>query len=342
MMRDDYRRALILLRANQPGLNGHVRLERRTLMGSMQFILSGLGADEGQLQAVMAAKTADGWKLVHIGTLSSDSRGQAGLRWTFDPRNIEGLPLEKYGVLLVLQTGTNGCRTLFTGYVNGSISVDWERLEQIACQQYSATEDNVGQENKTEEEQVSGETGIEEAEAPETTPIFREEQDCGCDETQENMDAPAMSEETRQEEAEPEAVEIAAMNAIPAEPLAMVYSDPLDVPAMATRTALEALGLPEAQRWPEGIEPLREVFASSRPIELSVQPDHVFVESAHAPDCPDCAVGIRAKDGMPVSVAYAIPGEYAQQPPEGLEGYAWKDGYWVVVADAQTGEYLNV
>ena len=33
MMRNDYRRALILLRGNAPGYSGHVRLERRTLMG---------------------------------------------------------------------------------------------------------------------------------------------------------------------------------------------------------------------------------------------------------------------------------------------------------------------
>ena len=35
MMRNDYRRALILLRSNAASYSGHVRLERRTLMGSM-------------------------------------------------------------------------------------------------------------------------------------------------------------------------------------------------------------------------------------------------------------------------------------------------------------------
>ena len=127
MMKNEYRRALILLRPTQAGTSGHVRLERRTLVGSMQFTLSGMQS-AGALQAAMAAKTSMGWKIVHIGTLGRDARGQEGLNWTFDPRSIEGLPLEKYSVLLVLETGADSCRTLFTGYVNGSVQVDWERV----------------------------------------------------------------------------------------------------------------------------------------------------------------------------------------------------------------------
>lgn len=37
MIRNDYRRALIMLRALEKGYSGHVRLERRTLRGNMQF-----------------------------------------------------------------------------------------------------------------------------------------------------------------------------------------------------------------------------------------------------------------------------------------------------------------
>ena len=40
MNRNEYRRAFIMLRAAMPGYGGHVRLERRTLTGSMYFIIT--------------------------------------------------------------------------------------------------------------------------------------------------------------------------------------------------------------------------------------------------------------------------------------------------------------
>ena len=40
MSRNEYRRAFIMLRAVQPGYGGHVRLERRTLTGSMYFTIT--------------------------------------------------------------------------------------------------------------------------------------------------------------------------------------------------------------------------------------------------------------------------------------------------------------
>ena len=44
MLRNDYRRALIMLRAVEKGYAGHARLERRTLTGSMCFTASAPGA----------------------------------------------------------------------------------------------------------------------------------------------------------------------------------------------------------------------------------------------------------------------------------------------------------
>ena len=40
MVRNDYRRSLIMLRAHEPGYSGHVRLERRVMMGTMNFIVT--------------------------------------------------------------------------------------------------------------------------------------------------------------------------------------------------------------------------------------------------------------------------------------------------------------
>ena len=44
MLRNDYRRALIMLRAIERDYAGHARLERRTLIGSLCFTASAPGA----------------------------------------------------------------------------------------------------------------------------------------------------------------------------------------------------------------------------------------------------------------------------------------------------------
>lgn len=380
MMKNDYRRALILLRAVQPGLNGHVRLERRTLMGSMQFTVSGLGADSRPLQAAMAARTQSGWKIVHIGTLGRDSRGQAGLNWTFDPRAIEGLPLEKYSVFLVLQTGES-CRTLLTGYVNGAVQVDWERVEQATCQSYSAAQQPQEEREEAIQEQAAPEEAAPRAEensaGEEPAPQALEEPGqsggmtsaCPCIETEETpagdrlnrscaceaepggmqsaLDAPAQGRALPNMPAQTgeEALEVPAMaRALDslATAAAQSYADALDVPARAVKTAMDELGLRPDARWPEGIEPLRETFVREKPFAMPAQQEYVFVQTDHAPECPQCAVGVRAQGGRPVAVAYAIPGQYAPAPPAGLEGYVWRDGWWIAEADAQTGEYLHI
>ena len=46
MLRNDYRRALIMLRSLRAGIAGYVRLERRTLIGTMQFTVTGAREDE--------------------------------------------------------------------------------------------------------------------------------------------------------------------------------------------------------------------------------------------------------------------------------------------------------
>ena len=53
MIRNEYRRAFIMLRAVMPGYGGHVRLERRTLTGSMYFIIT---APQGVGELAAAAK----------------------------------------------------------------------------------------------------------------------------------------------------------------------------------------------------------------------------------------------------------------------------------------------
>ena len=93
MLRNDYRRAMIMLRGLEKGMGGFIRLERRTLMGSMQFTVS--GSPQGMmLNAVMLSQKGGQWSVAPLGTMRRDSRGQAGLTWSFDPRNIQGKTLE--------------------------------------------------------------------------------------------------------------------------------------------------------------------------------------------------------------------------------------------------------
>ena len=54
MIRNDYRRALIMLRALEKGYSGHVRLERRTLRGNMQFSIT--APSGGELHAAILAR----------------------------------------------------------------------------------------------------------------------------------------------------------------------------------------------------------------------------------------------------------------------------------------------
>ena len=59
----------------------------------------------------------------------------------------------------------------------------------------------------------------------------------------------------------------------------------------------------------------------------------------------DCIVGLKPENGIPSVIIYALEGEYALEPPPGLEGYVWRAGenagYWTTWLDAQTGEQID-
>lgn len=139
MIRNDYRHALILLRSSVKGMSGHVRLERRTLNGSMRFSVSGAGTSDN-LRALLMRKGKNGWTGVQMGALHVDNRGQAGLNWTFDPRNIEGAALEDYPVVAVVQLKNGQAEPAMSGFVNGSTDVDWAQAMSAARAMYRRPE----------------------------------------------------------------------------------------------------------------------------------------------------------------------------------------------------------
>ena len=131
MIRNEYRRAFIMLRAVMPGYGGHIRLERRTLTGSMYFIIT---APQGvsELSAALIGQREGVYYAAPIGPLGRDRRGQLTLAWQFDPRSIEGRPLEAYPWVAVVATG-GPCALALTGNVEGSRTMDSQALERAAC-----------------------------------------------------------------------------------------------------------------------------------------------------------------------------------------------------------------
>ena len=131
MNRNEYRRAFIMLRAAMPGYGGHVRLEKRTLTGSMYFIIT---APQGvsELSAALVGQRDGACYAAPIGPLVRDRRGQLVLAWTFDPRNIAGRPLEAYAWVAIVATG-GPCALALTGNVEGSRPVDAGALAAAAC-----------------------------------------------------------------------------------------------------------------------------------------------------------------------------------------------------------------
>lgn len=133
MVKNDYRRSLIMLRPHAQGYSGHVRLERRTLMGSM-FLVIGVPASEGTLCAALVRRDAQGtYFAVRLGELRRDGRGQATLAYAFDPRNIDGKALEDYLLITVVHNGPEGCDVVLSGNVNGSREVNWNSVRAEAC-----------------------------------------------------------------------------------------------------------------------------------------------------------------------------------------------------------------
>ena len=152
MMRNDYRRALILLRSNASSYSGHVRLERRTLMGSMYFVVQALEAADN-LRAALVGRDRSGYFACTLGQFKRDSRGQAVLSYSFDPRKLCGRELEQYQLVAVVR---GDCEIVLSGNVTGSAELNWAQVRAAVCAFYGAPEEKeieeAGEECEAEEE----------------------------------------------------------------------------------------------------------------------------------------------------------------------------------------------
>ncbi len=216
MIRNDYRRALIMLRGLENGYSGHVRLERRTLNGTVQFTVNSAPSAQ-PLHALLLSEKNGRYQAVNLGALRRDSRGQYALMAAFDPRNIQGLDLNDYALLGVARTGNDGPALVMSGYVNGTRQINWRGVRDAVTRLF-VTQQTPSREPVTllNEAPESAATGTQ----------------CCCDPAQ---PAPAAQSQTAQEEL----AQAAQTGQAPQEELAQAAQTgqaPQEEPAQAAQT----------------------------------------------------------------------------------------------------------
>ena len=363
MLRNDYRRALIMLRPLERGYAGHARLERRTLMATLCFTATAPGA--AALRAALVGWRGSDHFAAPLGALRRDSRGQYGLCASFDPRNIEGRELEDYQLVVLVDAG-DPCRLVLSGNVCGSTPVDWERTRRAACELFSpgANAREAQPAAMEEEARPAAEAPAEDAasdwadlsvaEAPaEDAATEWTDLPAAEDATTDWTDLPAA--ETPAEAAPMDWTDLPAAET-PAEDAATEWTDLPAVEASAEDAATEWTDLPAVEApadaaadetaaseagetpadqsaldvrgpWPEPFEAARALFANGEPMEDGPLAGYVFVRAPlEGPaGIPFVAVGARVEQGVPTRLVYAFPSAFAGHPPAGLEDALWFD-----------------
>lgn len=324
MEKNEYRRAFIMLRPAAQGYGGHVRLERRTLTGSMYFIVTA-PQGVGTLTAALAGQRNGEYYAATLGQLSRDRRGQLTLAKQFDPRGIDGRPLEAYAWVVVAE---DPCTVVLTGNVEGSRPMDQQALARAVCALLAPRAEPAA--DLPEPEPM-----------PEPTPEPMPEP--VPEPTQEPAPEPTESADTQGDvkvytRLRSRRRPAAARPTTPSSPTeAQPQPEPAPVQAEA-RTAAEALGLDITSPWPGTAESLRRLFATQAPLNTALGEGYVYVEAPMPKGCgyARCVIGLTAENGAITGVRYALPGPYAPEPPAGMDGYAWRDaggeGWWVLDA----------
>lgn len=357
MMKNDYRRSLIMLRTHAQGYSGHVRLERRTLMGSMYAVINAPGGDSVLCASLVRSNPRGGYTAVKIGELRRDGRGQASLAWSFDPRNIDGRTLEDYWLIVIVSRDRQGrCSVALSGSLNGSREVDWLAVQAASCAACSEERppacefcppEPPARPPQTNQPAAPGEGPVE---AP-TPSLPSGEAPAAPGEGPEELPTPSLPSEEAPAAPE-EGPEEFPTPGLPSEPEADIPADDLPEEAAQTvylpvlPTAAEVLGLDASVPWPGVAEQVRKYFAAHPPKELMLGDGYTYV-SAPMPKgsgYDHVEVGLKLEQGIPVTVAYALPSRFTPEPPPGLENYTWKggsaDGWWTIETDAYTGERL--
>ena len=141
MLKNDYRRSLILLRSNAGGYSGHVRLEKRTMTGSLYFIVQSPQTEKRLEAALVGRSRCGGYYACPLGALKQDGRGQAVLSYTFDPRDICARELEDYALVAVSEVTDTECAVVLFGNLDGHTEFDWRQAKPALCSLYVSAPD---------------------------------------------------------------------------------------------------------------------------------------------------------------------------------------------------------
>ncbi|MBQ8953812.1 MAG: hypothetical protein IJ048_06820 [Clostridia bacterium] len=334
MLKNDYRRALIMMRGLRQGVSGYIRLERRTLLGTLQFTVNGARTGEN-LYALLLYEQNGLWYACRLDKLGEPRYGQAGMVYRFDPRNICGRALESYALAAVAALRDGDCELILAGYLNGSVVTDWPQVRQAACQTLTSLS-GTAQPQADAEEPVTEEEE-EPPRVPTISPAPREEppQAAAQEPTEvieELVEVPPAIPQSDEFDQPAESAEEARQAPPPDE-----FDTPARQEASPIQNAGELLGIDLTRPWPSNVEALRQLFQSSAAYTPFEADGFVLIRVpvAAGAGADHCVVGISAEGGRPSRVLYGVPSRHESEPPSGLDGYEWRgtgeDGYWVIV-----------
>jgi len=135
-----------------------------------------------------------------------------------------------------------------------------------------------------------------------------------------------------------------AVNAQPEKPDPAVFTSaaekivfPPDLPVSGPPQGRPPVSALPKLQWPTAVKELERYFSTYPPYAPFDAPGWRFVQvpMASGSTIPYYAVGMLARDGKVVQVAYAVPGERGGMPPAGFSGYRWQQGrngqgYWTL------------
>ena len=396
MMKNDYRRSLIMLRALERGYSGHVRLEHRTLTGSMVFVVT--APSGGTLCAALVRWNSRGeYAAARLGELRRDSRAQATLAYSFDPRCIDGHPLSDYSLIAVTDRVGRRCDMVLAGNLNGSRETDWNQARIAACSACAMADEpafdlpvrpgvrparpNYDDQATTLPDDVLVEPGdtpttlpdnvfVEPDDTPTTLPddVLVEPDDTPTTLPDDVLVEPVGEPTTLPDDVlvEPDDAPTTLPDDIPVEtdeqipvetpsdestdgsaaPLFPAPDDSAGAIPAASYGDADANALNPALVWPGESEGLRSYFAGENYSVDAPDDGYLYVEAPMPEESgyDSVRIGVRPENGVPESVAYALPGRFSAEPPEGLEDYEWSGdgerGWWVAYLDAASGRRL--
>ncbi|MDD6882833.1 MAG: hypothetical protein PUD50_03900 [Eubacteriales bacterium] len=317
MQRNDYRRAVIMLRSMRNGYSGHARLEQRTLMGDL-FVNASMPQTEGVPHVTLAGMRHGRWYAADAGTLRRDARGQAAGRFHFDPRNVSGRDMDEYALVLITLPEEPDAGIVLSGNLR-SAQVDWAAMREAVRRLYHKDSPDV--------------TALPDAAAAENT-AKSDEQSISQLESSLQADV-AAEDESLAEESRPEDDLRPENNRLPEENCPLQTGDE---PSGNAETADEEAALFEEDPFAADAEPLpepsapeivlefapmeaetQEEFLCTPEEEIAAEPD-VLTESTESAEPEAEAYGAQAEPEDENRDAQAEPETSEPEMPE-FEGY---------------------